>query len=286
MGHVYETPGEIAAVGGTQGRVGQTLARSVGGDEVLQRCQPLTEGRLDGHVDDPPLGVAHQSAHSGHLLDLGDVPLRPRDGHNSDAPVIAKVLPHDFFHAIAGLGPSVHGTGVPFVVGHQSQHVLLFVLFHTVVGLGDDILLPQRHLNVVHADGDAGGGRIVEPQRLDPVQGRCGVQMVQFAIELAGQLLEAVLVHDLIARLHLRWQHPVKHHPTQGSGEPPCRLFGVAHHDFSFQVQVGRVAGSLGLVEVGEAHPGALGIGADVSQVVAAQNHVQRGSYQRFAGGW
>src|SRR6185437_4426748 len=43
LGHVHQAAGEVAGVGRLERRVGQPLARAVGGDEVLQHRQPLAE---------------------------------------------------------------------------------------------------------------------------------------------------------------------------------------------------------------------------------------------------
>ncbi len=69
-GDVHQTPGQVTRVGGTQGGVGQTLAGTVGGDEVLQHRQALAEGGLDRPRDDLTLGVGHQAAHAGDLAEL------------------------------------------------------------------------------------------------------------------------------------------------------------------------------------------------------------------------
>ena len=82
LGHVNEAASEIAAVGGAEGGVGETLAGAVGGDEVLQGGEALAEAGLHRTLDDAAFGVAHQAAHTGHLLDLGDVALGAGGGHD------------------------------------------------------------------------------------------------------------------------------------------------------------------------------------------------------------
>ena len=46
--HVYEAAGKVAGVRGVEGGVGQTLARAVGGYEVLQDAETLSEVGFDG----------------------------------------------------------------------------------------------------------------------------------------------------------------------------------------------------------------------------------------------
>src|SRR5690606_25486646 len=61
LGHVHQTPRQVARVRGADGRVGQALAGAVGGDEVLQHAQTLAEVGLDGDLDGPARGVGHQA---------------------------------------------------------------------------------------------------------------------------------------------------------------------------------------------------------------------------------
>ena len=68
--HVDESAGQVARVGGAQGGVGQTLARAVGGDEVLEDGHPLAEVAPHGDVDDPSGRVGHQAAHAAQLADV------------------------------------------------------------------------------------------------------------------------------------------------------------------------------------------------------------------------
>ena len=59
--HVHQTTGQVTRVGGTQRGVGETLAGTVGGDEVLQHRQALAERGLDRARDDLTLRVGHQT---------------------------------------------------------------------------------------------------------------------------------------------------------------------------------------------------------------------------------
>ena len=70
---VDETTGQVPGVGGTQGGVGQTLAGTVRGDEVLEHRQALAVVRLDRARDDLALRVGHQTTHTGDLAHLHPV---------------------------------------------------------------------------------------------------------------------------------------------------------------------------------------------------------------------
>src|SRR3954468_8401975 len=67
---VDETARQVARVGGAQRRVGETLARTVGGDEVFENGHPFAEVAPHRDVDDPTGGVGHQAAHAAQLADV------------------------------------------------------------------------------------------------------------------------------------------------------------------------------------------------------------------------
>src|SRR5690606_34533106 len=51
VGHVDQLAGEVTGVGGSQGRIGATLAGAVGRDEVLEHVEALAEVRADRQLD-------------------------------------------------------------------------------------------------------------------------------------------------------------------------------------------------------------------------------------------
>ena len=53
LGHVHQAAGQVARVGGAEGGVGEALAGTVGGDEVLEDRHALAEVAPHGHIDDP-----------------------------------------------------------------------------------------------------------------------------------------------------------------------------------------------------------------------------------------
>src|SRR5690606_29089150 len=78
LGDVDQPAGEVTRVGGSQGGVGQPLAGTVSGDEVLQHGEALSEVGDDRTGDDVTLRVGHQAAHTGDLADLHHVPAGTR----------------------------------------------------------------------------------------------------------------------------------------------------------------------------------------------------------------
>src|SRR5205823_5672558 len=70
LGNVNQTTGEVAGVGSLECGIRQSLTGAVGGDEVLQHGESLTEVGGDGRLNDLARGLGHQSAHTGELTDL------------------------------------------------------------------------------------------------------------------------------------------------------------------------------------------------------------------------
>ena len=70
LGGIHEFAGHIARVGGFQCRVGETLARAVSRDKILEDGQPLAEVRQNRLLDDGTVRLGHQAAQAGELADL------------------------------------------------------------------------------------------------------------------------------------------------------------------------------------------------------------------------
>ncbi len=82
--HVDQTAGQVARVRRLERRVRQTLARAVGGVEVLQHGQAFLEVRDDRRLDDLARRLGHQAAHPAQLLHLRRRATRPGVGHHVD----------------------------------------------------------------------------------------------------------------------------------------------------------------------------------------------------------
>ena len=109
LGHIHQAPGQVAGVGGLQGRVGQTLAGAVGGNEVLSHIQPFAEVRRDGRLDDGTIRLGHQAAHPSQLPDLRRGAAGAGIGHHKDG--IEGGLLH-FFTLRLPLGNGLLAVGV------------------------------------------------------------------------------------------------------------------------------------------------------------------------------
>src|SRR5207302_1100858 len=139
LGHVDQPPGQVAGVRRAQRRVRQTLASTVGRDEVLEHRQPFREVRLDRQVDDPAGRVGHQTTHAGQLADLLDVPSSAGVGHHEDRVKGVETLHRRGRHFLRRPGPEVDRLRVPLVFGDQATLELLVDRPELLLGARQDV---------------------------------------------------------------------------------------------------------------------------------------------------
>ncbi len=211
LGDVDQAPGEIPGVGGAERGVGETLARAVGRDEVLEHGQAFGEVGLDRQVDDPPRRVGHQAAHARELADLLDVAAGARAHHHPDR---AELVEGDLglgAHVLVGALPQLDHLAVALVLGHDAAPIHLLDVRHFLLRRTDDLPLRVRVRDVHRGDGDPGLGRVAEAEPLDVVDHArrrvAAVQPVQLGDQHAQQLAVVVRVLErkgIHGRLHRR----------------------------------------------------------------------------------
>src|SRR5262245_21814913 len=167
---VHQAPGEVPGVGGSKRCVGQTLARAVGRDEVLEHGQALAEVRLDRPRDDLALRVGHQAAHAGDLADLHDVPAGTRVGHHVDRVGLAELGLHRVLDLVGRIGPDRDELLTALVVGDDALAVLGLDPRRVLLVPVQDLRLVGRGRDVLDAEGHAGSGGVVEPDVLQVVE--------------------------------------------------------------------------------------------------------------------
>src|SRR5215217_4762244 len=189
LGDVDEATGQVARVGGTQGRVGLALPGTVGRGEVLQHRKAFHEVGLHRLLDDLALRVRHQAAHTGELGEVVVVTTGAGVGHHVDRVQAPEVVLHRLLNLVLGLGPERYDALQPLVVGDEALVPLVFDLVDLTLETLEYLLFLLRHDDVVLADRDAGLGSRVEA---DPLQ------VVEELAHQLGRLVGHVLGHEVL----------------------------------------------------------------------------------------
>src|SRR4030066_818649 len=81
LSYISQLAGQITRVGSLQSGVGQTLAGSVCGTEVIQHRKTLAKIAANGRFNDLAGRFGHQTAHASELTNLINRTASTRTGH-------------------------------------------------------------------------------------------------------------------------------------------------------------------------------------------------------------
>ena len=315
--HIDQPPREIAAVGGSQRRVRQPLARAVRGYEVLQHAQPLAETRLDGAVNDAPLRVRHQPAHARHLLDLRDVALCARRRHHIQPYAgvahllvferrpaeLAQVALNRARQVVIRGRPYVNRLLVAVVLGQQPLVEHLVQRVNVRLGVPQYLRLRARNLDVVDGYGNARLGGVVKAHILDIVQDDRRRLAAQQLMRLGCDVFERALVYDFVDKAQLVRQRVVEYDAPRRGLHPLIRVVRAAcagralrraipvhadgrvrppHYHRRAQVYLAVVVGDARVFYARETPPAAIRRLQRLRHVETPQNHIQRGRHYRL----
>ena len=295
--HIDQPPRQIAAVRRAQRRIGQTLARPVRRDEILQHREPVAEGRANRQLDDPPRGVRHQPAHARHLPHLRDVALRPARHHQVHRAVSLQLIRHQILHLLRRIGPHVDRRLVALLVRHQTAAVVVADHLHPLLRVPQQAHLLRRRAQLVDRKRRPRARRVLKPDRLDPVRHPRRLVAPQLLVAHADQPLQLPLVqlHVDLAERHAVRHHLIEDHPPHRRlHQLPVRAL-VAHPNSVVQLHRLQLVAQPHLLKRRErpsrrAVPILVPVACRVSavrriqrQVVAAHHHVQRRRHGRLA---
>ena len=106
----------------------------MGGDEVLQHRQALTEVRLDWPRDDLTLWVCHEPAHTGDLSNLHHISAGTGVNHDEYRVGPREVLLHGLGNFVSCARPDLDKFLTALRVGNQTTLVLLLNLVGFLLG--------------------------------------------------------------------------------------------------------------------------------------------------------
>ena len=168
--YIHQSPRQISRVGCSQRGIGQTLAGSVCGDEILQYVQTLTEVRLDGQLDRMTGRIRHQPSHTRQLLDLLIGTAGSRVCHHEDVVVLIQTREQVVRELIIGILPDLDDLLVALLVRDEAAVEVRLYTVYRLLRVVEQLLLGLRHGHI--RDGYRHGRyrRILVSDRLDIVQ--------------------------------------------------------------------------------------------------------------------
>ena len=200
--NVHETARKVPRICGSERRVGQTLTRTVCGDEVLEHRHALAEVGLHWNVDDASRWIGHESTHCAELSDVALVSAGTGVRHHEErvelriaaALLRVELLHHGGADVASGLLPDTNHVLVALLVRDEALGVLTINFGDILVGLGDDRLLPLCHRNIEDRDRHTAACCGLKSDALDAIGEEC-------RLDLAEQLERAT---DQLAKIGAR----------------------------------------------------------------------------------
>src|SRR5438105_3154841 len=291
--HVDQAARQVARVRRLQRGVGQTLARAVRRDEVLEHRESLTEIRLDRTLDDLAdaagellLRLRHQAAHPRQLPDLVPRPAASGVEHHEHRVEAALGALHGLHHGVRDVvvrvRPGVDHLVVALAEGDLAGRVRALEPLHAPLGIVQQARLLGRDFQILHPDRHAAHGGVAEAELLQVVEELHRAREPGPAVALEHELRQIALAHHLVAESPLPpdalGQDAVEDHPPGGRVDP-----GGLGPEIHGRV-IAELLGGEPHVELGQrAEPGRLGLhlrllelGGLLGQEVAPQDHVLR----------
>ena len=313
LGYIDQTAGQVTRVRGLERRIGQTFTRTVGGDEVLQHVQTFAEVGGNRCLDDGAVGLGHQTAHTGHLADLGGGAACTGVGHHVDGVeglllhliavavgdhLFGELGHHHLGDFVARLAPDVDHLVVTLTGSHQTGDILLLDLFDFFLGAADDLVLLLGHQHVVDANRDTGAGGQAEARLQQLVGKHHGFFQSAFAERDVDEFGDFLFLQGLVdVGKGQAFGQDFRQQGTPGGGFPQLGagvefagflvlgVLGQAHADAGVQFQLTTVKRAAHFTGVGEDQALTLAVDAFAGGVVQAQNHVLRRHDRRLAAG-
>ena len=300
-GDIDETTGQVTGVGGLECRIGESLAGTVGGDEVVEYGETLLEvgqdrilHRLSALTTADRLG--HQTTDTGELLDLIGRSTCTGVHHHVDGIeavlVLLELLHEHLGDLVIDVGPDVDDLIVTLVVGDDTEIEVIHDLLDLAEAIGDDLLLLLRYNDVGEVEGEACLVGHVVAEVLDPVEEGGALCDTAVLDHLADDESKVLLTHHSVVEWELALgHHLIEEHTTIGGlddvGDRLTLLVEILYTclDDGVHVETALIVSDLYLLEVTEYLALALGSGAGLGDVVESEDHVLSGHGDRGAVG-
>ena len=289
-GDIDETTGQVTGVGGLECRIGESLAGTVGGDEVVEYGETLLEvgqdrilHRLSALTTADRLG--HQTTDTGELLDLIGRSTCTGVHHHVDGIeavlVLLELLHEHLGDLVIDVGPDVDDLIVTLVVGDDTEIEVIHDLLDLAEAIGDDLLLLLRYNDVGEVEGEACLVGHVVAEVLDPVEEGGALCDTAVLDHLTDDEPEVLLPHYAVVEWELALgHHLIEEHTTIGGlddvGDRLTLLVEILYTclDDGVHVETALIVSDLYLLEVTEYLALALGSGARLGDVIESEDHI------------
>ena len=219
---VHQFAGEITGIRRLQRRIGQTFARTVRRDEILEHAQAFAEIRGDRPLDDFAGRLRHQTAHAGELLHLLTIASRARIHHQEDRVQFLATLvvfegpEHDVRDFVAGVGPDIDDLVVALAVRDDALAILLLDRLDLLVSVLQFGLFFLRNDHVRNSDGNSGLGRFGEAEFLQAIERLDRALLSGHLIATPDNVAELFLAGGFVEESELLRPDLVEDHATRG----------------------------------------------------------------------
>ena len=186
MGDINKTAGQISGIGRLHGRISQTFASTVGGDEVLQHGHSFLkvgDNRVLNNLRSFGAGFLrfrHQTTHTGKLCDLvsGTTGTGVEHHVNGIEPLIGlgHVLHHTCLQVVVHMCPGINHLIVTLLIGDETHLVVGFHLVDLVLTFPDNVFLLLRYDNIVKVERETCHISHAITEVLDPIQELTGTR--------------------------------------------------------------------------------------------------------------
>src|SRR5690554_5494423 len=230
VGDVDELAGQVAGVGGPEGRVGAALAGAVRRDEVLEDVEALAEVRADRQLDGLARRAGHQAAHARQLTDLLRVAAGARLRHDVERVerhVLREVLEHRVLDLLGRVVPQADDLVEALALGHEAALGGLLDAGELALRVLEDLLLLLGDRHVLDADRDARGRGELEAVLLQAVEEGGGaldaeaLEALDDEVAQGAPLVDGVVANQLggdVAARGERLAHDAAEHGAAGAG--------------------------------------------------------------------
>ena len=142
----------------------------MGGHEIFQYVQSLTEIGLDGQLDGVSCRIRHQAPHTGQLLDLLIGTTGSGVRHHIDIVVAVQAVQQRLGQHRVRLLPGLYNFLITLFLSNQTTLVVPRNLIYRILCVLDQLRLLRRHRHIGNGYGHGRAGGILVSHRLDIVQ--------------------------------------------------------------------------------------------------------------------